>query len=203
MPSAPAEPGGEERPVRRAWPSAPDVQVLQTTDRGRTTSLAWCPGWCRKSTCESCENEVAAHQGHECRDGTGSRSHIAASALVMVGQGVSYMEAADRVRARNSRGRFEHGAQLVANWVEVLGPVVVATSDLRPSGTRSSGLRPSCSTRRGSWRAGVPGTGRLRVPTRCDQGAPVVVAGHRSRRPASLAGLHGQVAGPPRHGRLR
>lgn len=50
----------------------------------------------------------------------------AASALVMVGQGVSYTEAADRLRARNRRDRFAGGAQLVANWVEVLAPVVAA-----------------------------------------------------------------------------
>ena len=50
----------------------------------------------------------------------------AATALVMVGQGVSYSEAADRARVRSRRTRREAGAQMVANWVEVLGPVVAA-----------------------------------------------------------------------------
>ena len=44
----------------------------------------------------------------------------------MVGQGVSYTETADRIRVRNRRQRFEAGAQLVANWTEVLSPVVAA-----------------------------------------------------------------------------
>ena len=43
---------------------------------------------------------------------------------MMVGQGVSYTETADRIRVRNRRQRFEAGAQLVANWTEVLSPVV-------------------------------------------------------------------------------
>jgi hypothetical protein len=46
-----------------------------------------------------------------------------ADALVLVGCGVSYSETADRLRVKSRRGRFEQCAQLVANWVEVLGPV--------------------------------------------------------------------------------
>lgn len=45
----------------------------------------------------------------------------------MVGQGVSYTEAADRTRVRNHRSRLASGAQLVGNWVEVLTPIVAAT----------------------------------------------------------------------------
>lgn len=52
----------------------------------------------------------------------------AAEALVPVGRGVSYTELADRLRVRSSRGRFANGAQLVANWVEVLAPAVAAES---------------------------------------------------------------------------
>jgi hypothetical protein len=44
----------------------------------------------------------------------------------MIGQGVSYTETADRMRARNQRDRFDCGAQLVCNWAEVLGPVVAS-----------------------------------------------------------------------------
>lgn len=46
----------------------------------------------------------------------------------MVGQEVSFTEAADRTPVRNHRTRLTSGAQLVGNWVEVLGPVVTAAS---------------------------------------------------------------------------
>lgn len=44
----------------------------------------------------------------------------------MVGQGVSYTEAARRTRVINHKTTLAVGAQLVANWVEVLGPVASA-----------------------------------------------------------------------------
>ena len=50
----------------------------------------------------------------------------AATALVMVGQGVSYTEVAQRTRVVAHKATRAVGAQLVANWVEVLGPVVTA-----------------------------------------------------------------------------
>jgi hypothetical protein len=78
------------------------------------------------AVCGHCGNPVPAHQGPS----TPRRYEFpvlqAAEALVMVGQGMSYTETADRLRSRNSRDRFECGAQLVANWVEVLTPVVAA-----------------------------------------------------------------------------
>lgn len=77
-------------------------------------------------SCEHCENPVAAHEGPRVASRYAFPVAQAASALVMVGQGVSYTEAADRLRARNRRDRFAGGAQLVANWVEVLAPVVAA-----------------------------------------------------------------------------
>lgn len=46
-----------------------------------------------------------------------------AQALVQVGQGMSYADAAKRSRARSRRGDGVSG-QLVANWVEVFAPVV-------------------------------------------------------------------------------
>jgi hypothetical protein len=75
-------------------------------------------------SCDHCENPVASHQGPRVAHRYDFPVSQAADALVMVGQGVSYTETADRMRARNRRDRCECGAQLVANWVEVLGPVV-------------------------------------------------------------------------------
>lgn len=75
-------------------------------------------------SCDQCENTVATHQGPRVAHRYEFPVVQAAAALVMVGQGVSYTETADRMRARNRRDRFDCGAQLVANWVEVLGPVV-------------------------------------------------------------------------------
>lgn len=78
------------------------------------------------STCAHCENVVAPHQGPRAARHYEFPVMQAAEALVMVGQGVSYTETADRMRVRSSRGRFDQGAQLIANWVEVLAPVVAA-----------------------------------------------------------------------------
>lgn len=74
--------------------------------------------------CDHCENTVASHEGPRVARRYDFPVAQAAAALVMVGQGVSYTEAADRTRARNQRGRFDCGAQLVGNWTEVLSPVV-------------------------------------------------------------------------------
>lgn len=76
--------------------------------------------------CDHCENPVATHQGPRVAHGYRFPVAQAAAALVMVGQGVSYTEAADRARVRSGRARRDAGAQMVANWVEVLGPVVAA-----------------------------------------------------------------------------
>ena len=76
--------------------------------------------------CDHCENPVAAHQGPRVAHGYQFPVAQAAAALAMVGQGVSYTEAADRARVRSRRSRRDAGAQMVANWVEVLGPVVSA-----------------------------------------------------------------------------
>ena len=78
-------------------------------------------------SCHHCENPVAEHQGPRLAQTYRFPVVQAAHALVMVGQGVSYTEAADRVRVRNARGRVASGAQLVGNWVEVLGPAVAAS----------------------------------------------------------------------------
>lgn len=70
------------------------------------------------ATCGQCENPVAAHEGPRVARTYDFPVAQAVAALVMVGQGVSYTESADRTRVRNQRGRFASGAQLVANWVE-------------------------------------------------------------------------------------
>ena len=75
-------------------------------------------------SCDHCENTVSSHQGPRVAHRYEFPVAQAAAALVMVGQGVSYTETADRMRARNQRDRFDCGAQLMCNWTEVLGPVV-------------------------------------------------------------------------------
>ena len=77
-------------------------------------------------SCEHCENSVAGHQGPRLAKTYCFPVVQAAEALVMVGQGVSYTETAERVRVRNRRGQVIRGSQMVGNWVEILGPVVTA-----------------------------------------------------------------------------
>lgn len=75
-------------------------------------------------SCDHCENPVSEHEGPRVPRTWRFPVAQAAQALVMVGQGVSYTETAERLRVRNRRGDVVRGAQLVGNWVEVLGPVV-------------------------------------------------------------------------------
>ena len=60
-------------------------------------------------SCDHCENPVATHQGPRVAHRYEFPVAQAAAALVMVGQGVSYTETADRMRARNQRVRFDCG----------------------------------------------------------------------------------------------
>lgn len=76
--------------------------------------------------CFACGNPIAPHEGPRAPGRYRFPVVEAAEALVMVGQGVSYTEAANRVRQRLDRAQMPSGAQLVANWVETLGPVVAA-----------------------------------------------------------------------------
>ena len=78
--------------------------------------------------CGACGAHLAAHQGPQ----TPRRYHYsiqeAATALVAVGEGKTYADAAVRVRQR-ARGGLRTNktqAQLVGNWVEVLAPIVTA-----------------------------------------------------------------------------
>ena len=75
------------------------------------------------STCETCEQHVETHQG----PGVASRYRFpvfeTALALVRVGRGMTYSEAARRAKVRTARGAAPT-AQLVGNWIEVFGPVI-------------------------------------------------------------------------------
>lgn len=80
------------------------------------------------SDCGACGTHLAAHQGPQ----TPRRYHYsiqeAAAALVAVGEGKTYADAAVRTRQRARGGARTNNvqAQLVGNWVEVLAPVVTA-----------------------------------------------------------------------------
>lgn len=77
----------------------------------------------RPSSCLSCEQKLATHQG----PGLPSRYRYpvreVAVALQRVGAGMSYSEAAVRAQVQ-TKGGGHATAQLVGNWVEVFGPVV-------------------------------------------------------------------------------
>ena len=78
--------------------------------------------------CEECENRIARHQGpsHPRRYMDPVRAQ--AAALVAVGKGESYAAAARRTRSLQGRvpTKADDGGQLVANWVEVFAPAILA-----------------------------------------------------------------------------
>jgi hypothetical protein len=78
----------------------------------------------RTHVCSHCDSTVPTHHGPAVARRYDFPVEQAAAALVMVGQGVSYTEAAQRSRVTAHKTSKAVGAQLVANWVEVLGPVV-------------------------------------------------------------------------------
>ena len=80
------------------------------------------------SLCSHCENPVAGHEGPRVPRRYEFPVTEAAAALVAIGRGLSYTEAADRARVHRRRDRFDTGARLVGNWIEVLGPVVTGPS---------------------------------------------------------------------------
>ena len=79
-------------------------------------------------TCDSCDTEVATHQGPV----TGRRYDFpvreVAAAFVAVGGGSSYQRAALRARAASGRELLEGawGGNTVAEWLDALAPVVLA-----------------------------------------------------------------------------
>jgi hypothetical protein len=78
-----------------------------------------------ETTCQSCEQSLARHQGPGVVHGYRFPVGEVAAALVRVGQGMTYSEAARRAKIRTRRGSTPT-AQLVGNWVEVFGPIVTA-----------------------------------------------------------------------------
>jgi len=81
--------------------------------------------------CEECERGYAHHEGPQSAREYAFSIREVASALMRVGQGASYREAATYARERagrwpthNGKVRRTHHGQLVGDWVEVFAPVV-------------------------------------------------------------------------------
>ena len=76
-------------------------------------------------TCNACESDLAPHQG----PASPPTVREAAAALVAIGSGLTYTEAAQHARARAGPPAAAVGlvAQLAANWMEALTPVVAAS----------------------------------------------------------------------------
>lgn len=86
------------------------------------------------SSCAECERGFSPHEGHQTPRTYSFTVKDIASALVAVGEGVSYRQAANRVRRRSGRlwtsptgfPVAAHHASIVCDWVEVYGPLVTA-----------------------------------------------------------------------------
>lgn len=86
------------------------------------------------SSCAECERGFSPHEGHQTPRTYSFTVKDIASALVVVGEGVSYRQAANRVRRRSGRlwtsplggPVAAYHASIVCDWVEVYGPVVTA-----------------------------------------------------------------------------
>ena len=78
--------------------------------------------------CDACESHLAAHQGPAVPEHFDFTVHQAAQALAQVAGGVSYSEAtrAAQVGLGRVNAADERRAQLGANWVETLAPLVTA-----------------------------------------------------------------------------
>jgi hypothetical protein len=78
--------------------------------------------------CDECENRIARHQGPAHPRHYMDPVRAQAAALVAVGKGESYAAAARRTRLLHGRAptRADDGGQLVANWVEVFAPAILA-----------------------------------------------------------------------------
>lgn len=75
------------------------------------------------ASCPACDTRLKPHQGPALARRYEFGVTDVATALVRVGRGMSYTEAAQRCRAQSRRGG-RVSAQLVGNWVEVFAPVV-------------------------------------------------------------------------------
>jgi hypothetical protein len=78
--------------------------------------------------CQHCDNEVHRHQGPLLTRDYEFHLRLAAKALLDVGNGLTYTEAAARARATAGRGLYsgaEPNGALVAEWIDVLAPLLV------------------------------------------------------------------------------
>lgn len=78
--------------------------------------------------CDTCDGPVHTHAGPVTGRAYGFPVREVAAAFVAVGNGASYTRAADRARVATRRRRLpgEVGGALVAEWLDLLGPVVLA-----------------------------------------------------------------------------
>jgi hypothetical protein len=119
--------------------------------------------------CESCEREVGFHEGPHAARRYQFVARGIAEALVMVGAGSTYRDAAlvARERARRLRAgpdgelRFTRHGSLVMDWVEVFAPVVFEA--YRPTEWRATG---SLLLDDLPFRVRNPETGRTRIAFR-------------------------------------
>ena len=78
--------------------------------------------------CQHCDNEVHRHQGPLLTRDYEFHLRLAAKALLDVGNGLTYTEAASRARAtagRDPYGGAQPNGTLVAEWIDVLAPPLV------------------------------------------------------------------------------
>jgi hypothetical protein len=81
-----------------------------------------------QEVCQHCDNHVERHQGPVLTRDYEFHLHLAAKALIDVGSGLTYTEAAARARAAAGRGACngaEPNGALVAEWMDVLAPLLV------------------------------------------------------------------------------
>jgi hypothetical protein len=78
--------------------------------------------------CDTCDNTVGAHQGPVVARTYAFPLREVAAAFVSVGTGASYYRAADRARVAACRRRLDgaHGGAVVAEWLDVFGPPLLA-----------------------------------------------------------------------------
>ena len=82
----------------------------------------------RGDVCPTCDTHVAEHAGPVVSRDYRHRLHLVAGALVAVGRGVSYSLASQRARVAAGRNLMngDGAGGLVAEWVDVWAPVVIA-----------------------------------------------------------------------------
>lgn len=78
--------------------------------------------------CDTCDSEVHRHAGPVVSRTYAFPVREVAAAFVAVGTGASYLQAADRARVAARRARLpgERGGALVAEWLDLLAPVVIS-----------------------------------------------------------------------------